>query len=123
MRIIVVSACSLAITLCFAGASDAATRRATDREAGIRFTLEERVLTVQILRRAPRRVRRQVLGERVTAACQRYRPVVKVTDTRRWRDGSRRLRFRFARDISSSVAWCLLEHRRGGDVAFASFGR
>jgi hypothetical protein len=99
------------------------TRRATDREAGIRFTLADRVLTVQILRSAPRRVRRQVLGERVTAACRRYRPVVKVTDTRRWRDGADKLRFRFARNISRTAAWCLLEHRRGGDVAFASFGR
>jgi hypothetical protein len=63
------------------------------------------------------------VGARVSAACQRYRPVVKVSDARRWRDGSRRLRLRFARDISSTVAWCLLAHRRGGDVAFASFGR
>jgi hypothetical protein len=130
MRIIVVTACvavvaagALASTLCLAAASDAATRRATDREAGIRFTLEDRVLTVRILRSAPRRVRRQVLGERVTAACQRYRPVVKVTDRRRWRDGARKRRFRFDRNISRTVAWCLLEHRRGGDIAFVAFGQ
>jgi hypothetical protein len=101
--------------------ADAATRRATDREAGVRFVLENRRLTVRLLARAPRRVRRAVQGNRVKVVCTRYAPIVTVTDTRRWRSGARRARFRFGRDISRDAAWCLIEHRRGGDIAFVNF--
>jgi hypothetical protein len=101
--------------------ADAATRRATDREAGVRFVLENRRLTVRLLARAPNRVRRALQGSRVRVACTRYTPIATVTDTRRWRSGARRARFRFERNISRDAAWCLIEHRRGGDIAFVNF--
>ena len=119
MRLLMVIGALSALLVVSAVPASAATRQATDREARIRFTLEGRVLTVEFRSGAPRRVRRQVLGKRVRATCQRYAPVVKMTDDRRWRRGKRRVRFRFARDISASARWCLLE-RRGDDVAFVN---
>ena len=61
----------------------AATKRATDREAGVRFTLVDRVLIVRILESAPRRIRRAIQASRVRVACQRYTPARSVSDTRR----------------------------------------
>lgn len=123
MRTLAVGLCAIVAAASMAPDAAAATRRATDRAAGIRFTLDDRVLTVRILRSAPRRIRRQLFGSPITAVCQRYRPVVRVSRTRRWPSGARSVRFRFRRNISRRVAWCLLEHRRGGDIAFANFGR
>jgi hypothetical protein len=114
---------AVAVTLASSGPADAATRRATDREAGVRFVLDGRQLTVRVLSSAPRRVRRALAAARIRAACTRYTPVVTVTDVRRWPATPRRERYRFGRDISRRAAWCLIEHRRGGDIAFASFTR
>jgi hypothetical protein len=114
----------LAVLLVTAPTSEAATRRATDREAGIRFTLEGRVLTVRVLPRAPRRVRRELYGKRIRAVCGTnfvFSEGVKVRRTRLWPRGRSRLRYRFRRNISRRAKWCLIEHPRGGDVAFVSF--
>jgi hypothetical protein len=112
-----------AVTFACAAPAQAATRRATDREAGVRFVLDGPRLTVRVLSTAPRRVRRALAGRRIKAACMRYTPVVAVTDTRRWSAMPRRTSYRFGRDISKRAAWCLIEHRRGGDIAFANFSR
>ena len=101
----------------------AAVRRGTDRDAGVRFTLDGSVLRVRLLATAPRRVRRQVQGKRVRATCLRYVPVVEVNSLRTWPAGQRRLRYRFRRDISRKVAWCLLERPGGDDIAFANLRR
>ena len=112
-----------ALTVASSTSAEGATRRATDHEAGIRFVLDGRQLGVRVLSSAPRRVRRQLAGARIKAACTRYTPVITVTDVRRWSATSRRKRDRFGRDISKRAAWCLIEHRRGGDIAFATFTR
>ena len=106
-------------------ASEAATRRATDSEARIRFTLDDRLLTVRVLPTAPRKVRRQLYGKRIRAVCGtdfNFAEGVKVRHTRLWRRGRARLRYRFRRNISRRAKWCLIEHPRGGDVAFVTFG-
>jgi hypothetical protein len=121
--ILLVAACVALIVLASAPAAGAATRRATDSEARIRFTLDGRLLTVRVLPRAPRRVRRQLYGNRIQATCGTsfaFASGVKVHRTRRWPRGRRRMRFRFRRDISRRAKWCLVE-RRGRDVAFATF--
>jgi len=104
--------------------SAAATRRATDSEARVRFTLDKRLLTVRVLSRAPRRVRRRLYGERVRAVCGTRFPFTQGVTVRRarfWPAGRRRMRYRFSRNISRRAKWCLLEHARGADAAFVTF--
>ena len=112
-----------ALGLASGAPAHAATKRATDREAGVRFTLVDKALTVRILASAPRRIRREIKGSRLRVACQRYTPPRSVSDTRRWPRARVRLTFHFERNISRAAAWCLVEHRKGGDIAFASFQR
>ena len=115
---------AFSLALAAAPSAGAATRQATDPEARVRFTLDGRVLTARVLRGAPRRVRRQLFGRTVKAVCGtsfNFDRAVKVRDRRTWPRGRRAVRFRFRRDISGRAKWCLLEHPRGGDVAFASF--
>ena len=114
----------VAVMLAMPSVSQAATRRATDREAGVRFTLDGRLLTVRLLPGAPASTRRELTGERVRAACGTsfaFTRGTKVRRTRLWPRGRRRLRYRFNRDLSRRAKWCLLEHPAGGDVAFVSF--
>jgi hypothetical protein len=120
--LVVLSAVLVLTALTTAPAADAATRRATS-ELGVRFTLENRVLTVRVLPRAPRSVRRQLYGHRIQAVCgTSFSPLegVEVKRTRVWPQGRRRLRFGFRRNISRRAKWCLVE-RRGNDVAAVSF--
>jgi len=114
------------VGLLAAPASEGATRRATDSEAGVRFTLDGRVLTVRLLRGAPAGVRRELFGELIRATCGTsfaFTQAVKVRKTRLWPRDRRTVRYRFRRNISQRAKWCLIEHPRGGDVAFASFAR
>src|SRR5215211_8481213 len=60
---------ALVVALGAAPTAEAATRRATDREARIRFTLDGKVLTARLLRGAPARVRRQLYGRTIKAVC------------------------------------------------------
>ena len=112
------------VLLAAAPVAAAATRRATDTEARVRFTLDGRVLTVRVLPRAPARVRRELFGKRIRAVCGTRFPFtegVRVRRTRLWPQGRRRLRYRFSRNVSRRAKWCLLEHPRGGDVAYVNF--
>ncbi|MBD0282279.1 MAG: hypothetical protein ICV69_08825 [Thermoleophilaceae bacterium] len=120
---ILLAACIAFVALASAPTAGAGTRRATDSEARIRFTLDDRLLTVRVLPGAPRRVRRQLYGNRIRATCGTsfvFISGVKVDRTRLWPRGRRRVRFRFRRNISRRAKWCLLE-RRGRDVALAGF--
>jgi hypothetical protein len=104
----------------------ATTRRGTDGEAHIRFTLDGRLLIVRLLRGATRATRREVYGKRIHAACGtdfNFSRGVKVGRTRMWPRGQRRVRYRFRRNISRRAKWCLIEHPAGADVGFASLGR
>ena len=118
--------CVLTLSQLVTPPADAATRRATDSQARVRFTLDGRELRARILRDAPRRIRRELFGDRIRAVCGTdfaFDQGTKVRRTRTWPRGRRRVTFRFDRDISRRAKWCLLEHPRGGDIAFASFPR
>jgi hypothetical protein len=124
--VMLLAACLIVSVLASTPAAGAATRRATDWDARVRFTLEGRLLTVRVLPRAPRSVGRELFGKRIRAVCGTRFPFTargKVKRTRLWPDGRRRLRYRFRRDISRRAKWCLVEHPRGGDVAVVIFAR
>jgi hypothetical protein len=96
---------------------------ATDVERGVRFSLDGRVLTVQLLpnRRNPIET---VSGAQISATCgadvaaSPDDPRSESTLTRRWPVGQTSLSYRFPRDVSS---WCRLDHQSGGIVAFVGF--
>jgi hypothetical protein len=119
-----VLAASLATAaLTAAPAAEGATRRATDSATHVRFTLDNRILTVRLLRGTSRSVRRELYGRRIQATCGTRFPHdfgVRVSRTRVWPDGRRRVRFRFRRNISRRAKWCQIE-RSGDDVAGVSF--
>jgi hypothetical protein len=95
---------------------------ATDVEAGVRFSLDGRVLTVQLLPPVRKQTFATVSGARISATCGANvaDPRRETTLTRRWPDGQTSLSYRFARDVSS---WCRLYDQSGSLVASASFLR
>jgi hypothetical protein len=104
-------------------AASAATRSAYDRDAGVRLTLEGRVLTAKLVRSTPA-TRKKLYGRRIEAACGAVSDAASadlVHVARKWPRGHTRRRFRFGRDISEQVEWCLLEDRSGGDIAVVHF--
>jgi hypothetical protein len=103
---------------------------ADDREAGVRFRLEGRVLTVSLLTSAPDRTRQKVDGKRLRATCAEAfaqspgpgpGPEPLQTRTRIWPAGSTLARFRFRGDITRIATWCRLEDPVAGHVAFVRF--
>jgi hypothetical protein len=98
-----------------------------DRTHGVRFELDGRVLKVRLLPRPdgrPPAVSRRVWGKRIDAVCSpvfhpRSRSMF-VRQIRRWPRGELELRYRFGRDISARVKWCVLEDG-AEDVAVVSF--
>ena len=96
---------------------------ATDVERGVRFSLDGRVLTVQLLpnRRNPLET---VSGAEISATCgadvaaSPDDPRSESTLIRRWPVGPTSLSYRFPRDVSS---WCRLDDQSVGIVAFVSF--
>jgi len=83
---------------------------ATDVERGVRFSVDGRVLTVQLLPDRPE-VLETVSGAEISATCGTNvaappgDPRGETTLVRRWPAGETSLRYRFPRDVSS---WCLL---------------
>jgi hypothetical protein len=94
-----------------------------DREAGVRFSLEGRVLTVRLLASAPDKTRNSFDGERIRATCGRSfsGADLRARHTRLWPAGSTFARFRLDRDISGVARWCRLEDPVAGHVAFVKF--
>ena len=103
---------------------------AIDGQAGVRFRLDGRVLSVRLLPYAPPETRTRVSAARIRATCGAALAQVGPEDdprnareerTRFWPAGRRRLSFRFGRDISRYARWCRLEDPVVGHVAFAKF--
>lgn len=122
------AACLATATLAVAaGASTSPVR--LDRLHGVRFELSGSVLTVALAPqpgRTPPDVRRQLWGKRIRAVCAptfnpREAPRSAVRAVRLWPRGALEVRYRFPRDVSSNVKWCLLEDVNGGDVAGVDF--
>ncbi len=96
---------------------------ATDVERGVRFSLDGRVLTVQLLPDRPE-VLETVSGAEISATCgtnvaappgdPRARPQL----SRIWPAGETSLSYRFPRDVSS---WCRLGRQSVGIVASVNF--
>ncbi len=96
---------------------------ATDVERGVRFSLDGRVLTVQLLRNRPNPIE-TVSDARISATCGANvaappgDPRSETTLTRLWPAGQTSLSYRFPRDVSS---WCRLDDQSGSIVAFVGF--
>ena len=97
---------------------------ASDVERGVRFSLDGRVLTVQLLEPVRNQTFEAVSGAEISATCGANvaappgDPRSEITLFRIWPAGETSLSYRFPRDVSS---WCLLRDRSGGIVAMVSF--
>jgi hypothetical protein len=97
---------------------------ATDVERGVRFSLDGRVLTVQLLPDSPGRTVRTVSGAEISATCGTNvttspgDPRGETTVFRIWPSGETSLSYRFPRDVSR---WCRLDRPSVGIVASVSF--
>ena len=103
-----------------------------DAEAGVRFNLNGRVLTVSLLASAPSETRTKVNGKWLRATCAKGftegpgpgpGPDRRQTRERLWPAGSTRLTFRFRGDISHIATWCRLEDPELGHIAFVHVRR
>ena len=97
---------------------------ATDVERGVRFSLDGRVLTVQLLPNRPNATFEAVSGAEISATCRTNiaaapgDPRSQSTVFRRWPAGETSLSYRFPRDVSG---WCRLDRSSVGIVASVSF--
>ena len=97
---------------------------ATDVERGVRFSLDGRVLTVQLIPPVRNQTSETVSGARISATCGTNvaappgAPRSETTVTRLWPAGQTSLSYRFPRDVSS---WCRLDAQSEGIVAFVGF--
>src|SRR5215217_2678318 len=96
---------------------------ATDVERGVRFSLDGRVLTVQLIAPVRNQTFERVSGAEISATCGTNvaappgDPRGETTVFRRWPDGETSLSYRFPRDVSS---WCRLDRPSVGIVASVS---
>ena len=102
-----------------------------DTQAGVRFRLEGRQLTVSLFSWTPNETRNRVAGAQIRASCgvafAQVGPEgdprnVREERTRLWPAGRDTLLFRFAHDISKLARWCRVEAPAVGHVAFVMFG-
>ena len=102
-----------------------------DTQAGVRFSLQGRQLTVSLFSWTPNETHNTVAAARIRATCGvAFAQVGPEGDprnareqrTRFWPAGRDTWRFRFARDISKIARWCRLEDPAVGNVAFVKFG-
>jgi|Tabmets5t2r1_1033131.scaffolds.fasta_scaffold10847_2 hypothetical protein len=91
-----------------------------DFERGVRFGLDGRVLTVQLLTPVRNQTFETVSGARISATCGAPPgdPRRETTVTRRWPDGQTSTSYDFPRDVAS---WCRLEDQSGSILAFVRF--
>jgi hypothetical protein len=102
-----------------------------DGQAGVRFSLEGRELTVRLLPYAPLETRQRLSSAQIRATCGVAFAQVgpesdprntRVERTRFWPAGRATLRFRFPLEIGSIARWCRVEGPAVGHVAFVRFG-
>ncbi len=92
---------------------------ATDVERGLRFGLDGRVLTVQMLADIPDASHETVSGAQISATCGTPGdPRGEITLARRWRSDQTLMIYRFPREVSR---WCRLEDESGSAVASVTF--
>jgi hypothetical protein len=117
----------LALTVPLAGAAAAAgdVVRKKDRRAGVTFRLSGKHLTMKLSEQANARTAKKLLGKRVAAACGTSTTGGRVYDkVFTWPKDRASVAVDLDRDISSRVAYCLIEDARsGGDIALVKFRR
>jgi hypothetical protein len=97
---------------------------ATDVERGVRFSLDGRVLTVQLLPPVRNQTLETVSGAEISATCGTNiaappgDPRSQTTVFRIWPAGETSLSYRFPRDVSG---WCRLDRQSVGIVASVGF--
>ena len=97
---------------------------ATDVERGVRFSLDGRVLTVQLVPPVRNQTFETVSGAEISATCGTNvaappgDPRSAITLFRLWPAGQTSLSYRFPRDVSR---WCRLDRQSVGIVALVSF--
>jgi hypothetical protein len=121
------TAFTLVVALVLPASAVGAVKTGLDRHAGMRLTLDGRVLTAEIAnpRGGDLDLEEQLHGKRIDAVCSSsfFRPRThSVVRRRLWPVGERRLSFRFRRDISDRAKWCLIENN-GVDVAAVTYVR
>ena len=86
----------------------------------MRFSLDGRVLTVQLIAPVRNQTFETVSGAEISATCGAPpdAPRRETTLTQRWPDGQTSTSYRFPRDVSS---WCQLYDQSGSIVAFVGF--
>jgi hypothetical protein len=103
---------------------------AIDVSAGVRFSLDGRVLTASLLTWAPFETHQRVSSALIRASCGvAFAQVAPEGDprnareevTRLWPAGRKTMRFRFPQDIPNA-RWCRLEDPAVGHVGFVQFG-
>jgi hypothetical protein len=121
----VAAAIITAMSLFLAPAVDAAVVRKKDRRAGITFRLSGAHLTMKLSEQANARTAKKLLGKRVAAACGTSTTGGRVYDkVFTWPKERASVAVDLDRDISSRVAYCLIEDARsGGDIALVKFRR
>src|SRR5918994_4124400 len=111
-------ALALALTTALVAASAPAAAdvvRKKDRRAGVTFRLSGKHLTMKLSEQANARTAKRLLGKRVAAACGTSNRGGKVYDkVFTWPEERASMAVDLDRDISSRVAWCLLEDARSG---------
>jgi hypothetical protein len=115
---------ALALVLAPAGAQAAVVRK-KDRRAGVTFRLSGAHLTMKLSEQANARTSKKLLGKRVAAACGTSTTGGRVYDAVfTWPEQRASVAVDLQRDISSRVAYCLLEDARSGaDIALVKFRR
>jgi hypothetical protein len=107
----------------------AATRSATDRDAGVRFDLDGKRLKLRLVpqpKHFPPDARGELFGKMVRASCgtSKRRDSLVTQRVQLWPDSKTSRTFRFRRDISRRARWCLIEGAEAGDdIAYVSFRR
>jgi len=114
---------ALALALVAAAPAGAAVVRKKDRRAGVTFRLSGRHLTLKLSDQANARTTKKLLGKRVAAACGTSSTGGRVYDkVFTWPEERASVGVDLARDISSRVAFCLVEEARSGDdIALVKF--
>ncbi len=103
----------------------AAVVRKKDRRAGVTFRLSGAHLTMKLSEQANARTAKKLLGKRVAAACGTSNTGGRVYDeVFTWPDERSSVAVDLERDISTRVAFCLIEDARSGsDIALVKFRR
>jgi hypothetical protein len=115
----------LALAVVAAVPATAAVVRKKDRRAGVTFRLSGAHLTMKLSEQANPRTVKKLLGKRVAAACGTSTTRGRVYDeVFTWPNERSSAAVDLERDISSRVAYCLIEDARtGGDIALVKFRR